>query len=123
MNLIELRSLPTILIVLAIILLAKLLSEITSNTATATMLMPILCALGIAIDVNPLSLMVAGAVATSLVFMLPVATPPNAIVYGSEYISMSEMVRNGFMLQVVTTIIWLFLLYFVISAFSPLVSF
>lgn len=123
MNLIELRSLPTIVIILAIILLAKLLSEITSNTATTTMLMPILFALGIAIGVDPLSLMIAGAVASSLVFMLPVATPPNAIVYGTEYVSMSEMVRNGFVLQLVTTLIWICLLYFVVSAISPLVNF
>ena len=123
MHLIELRSLPVILILSAIILLSKFLSEITSNTATTTMLMPILYAIGIAISVDPLSLMIAGAVATSLVFMLPVATPPNAIVYGTEYVSMSEMVRNGLVLQLVTTITWIFLLYYVISALSPLVNF
>ncbi len=123
MHLIELRSLPVIFILAAIILLAKFLSEITSNTATATMLMPILYALGIAIGVDPLSLMIAGAVATSLVFMLPVATPPNAIVYGTDYVSMPEMVRNGLVLQLVTTLIWIFLLYYVISALSPLVNF
>jgi sodium-dependent dicarboxylate transporter 2/3/5 len=123
MHLIELRSLPVIFILAAIILLAKFLSEITSNTATATMLMPILYALGIAIGVDPLSLMIAGAVATSLVFMLPVATPPNAIVYGTDYVSMPEMVRNGLVLQFVTTLIWISLLYYVISALSPLVNF
>jgi len=123
MHLIELRSLPVILILSAIILLAKLLSEITSNTATATMLMPVLYAIGIAISVDPLSLMIAGAVATSLVFMLPVATPPNAIVYGTEYVGISEMVRNGLVLQIVTTLIWIFLLYYVIAALSPLINF
>ncbi|KPL26745.1 MAG: hypothetical protein AMS23_00305, partial [Bacteroides sp. SM1_62] len=123
MNLVELRSLPTIFILSAVILLAKFLSEITSNTATTTMLMPILFALGIAIGVDPLSLMIAGAVATSLVFMLPVATPPNAIVYGTEYVSMSEMVRNGLVLQIITALIWICLLYFVISALSSLVNF
>jgi sodium-dependent dicarboxylate transporter 2/3/5 len=87
------------------------------------MLMPILYAIGIAISVDPLSLMIAGAIATSLVFMLPVATPPNAIVYGTEYVSMTEMVRNGLVLQLVTTLIWIFLLYYVISALSPLVNF
>jgi len=123
MHLIELRSLPVILILSAITLLSKFLSEITSNTATTTMLMPVLYAIGIAISVDPLSLMIAGAVATSLVFMLPVATPPNAIVYGTEYVSISEMVRNGLVLQLVTTLIWIFLLYYVISALSPLVNF
>ena len=123
MNLIELKSLPIILILSAVILLAKFLSEITSNTATTTMLMPILFAVGIAIGVDPLSLMIAGAVATSLVFMLPVATPPNAIVYGTEFVRISDMVRNGFILQVVTALIWICLLRFVISALSPLVNF
>jgi len=123
MHLIELRSLPVILILSAITLLSKFLSEITSNTATTTMLMPVLYAIGIAISVDPLSVMIAGAVATSLVFMLPVATPPNAIVYGTEYVSISEMVRNGLVLQLVTTLIWIFLLYYVISALSPLVNF
>jgi len=123
MNLIELRALPTISIISAVVLLAKFLSEITSNTATATMLMPILFAMGIAVGVDPLSLMIAGAVATSLVFMLPVATPPNAIVYGTEFVSMSEMVKNGFVLQIVTTLVWICLLYFVIPTLSPLVNF
>ena len=123
MNLIELKSLPTTLILSVVILLAKFLSEITSNTATATMLMPVLFAAGIAIGVDPLSLMVAGAVATSLVFMLPVATPPNAIVYGTEYVSISDMIRNGFILQIVTALIWICLLRFGISALSPLVNF
>ena len=123
MNLVELRSLPTILILSAVILLAKFLSEITSNTATTTMLMPTLFALGIAIGVDPLSLMIAGAVSTSLVFMLPVATPPNAIVYGTEYVSISEMVRNGFALQIITALIWICLLYFIVPSISPLVNF
>jgi sodium-dependent dicarboxylate transporter 2/3/5 len=123
MHLIELRSLPTILILSAVILIAKFLSEITSNTATTTMLMPILFAVGIAIGADPLSLMIAGAVATSLVFMLPVATPPNAIVYGTDYICMSDMIKNGFVLQIVTALIWICLLYFVTSALSPLVNF
>ena len=123
MNLVELRSLPTILILSAVILLAKSLSEVTSNTATTTMLMPVLFALGIAIGVDPLSLMIAGAVATSLVFMLPVATPPNAIVFGSEYVTMSEMVRNGLVLQIITALIWILMLYLVISPLSPLVNF
>lgn len=122
MHLMELRSLPVILILTAIILLAKFLSEITSNTATATMLMPVLYAIGMAIRVDPLSLMIAGAVATSLVFMLPVATPPNAIVYGTAYVGMSDMVKNGFVLQLVTTLIWIVLLYFVTPALSPLVN-
>ena len=123
MNLMDLKSLPVILILAAIVLLAKLLSEITSNTATTTMLMPVIFAMGSALGLDPLSLMIAGAVATSLVFMLPVATPPNAIVYGTGYVSLSEMVRNGFVLQVVSALIIVVLFYFVLPSLSTLVTF
>ena len=122
-NLIELKSMPVILILTVIVFLAKFLSEITSNTATTTMLMPVICAVGIAIGLDPLSLMIAAAVSTSLVFMLPVATPPNAIVYGTGYVSMSDMVRTGFFLQVVSALILIVLLYLVLPSFSPLVNF
>jgi sodium-dependent dicarboxylate transporter 2/3/5 len=67
--------------------------------------------------------MIAGAVATSLVFMLPVATPPNAIVYGTGYVSISEMIRNGFVLQLVSALVVVVLLYFVMPSLSPLVTF
>ena len=123
MNLISLESLSAILILTIIVFLTKFLSEITSNTATTTMLMPVIFAAGSAIGLDPLSLMIAAAIASSLVFMLPVATPPNAIVYGTGYISMAEMVRAGFFLQVVSALILIVLLYLVIPSFSPLVTF
>jgi len=123
MNLINLESLPAILILTIIVFLTKFLSEITSNTATTTMLMPVLFAAGSAIGLDPLSLMIAAAIASSLVFMLPVATPPNAIVYGTGYVSMTEMVRAGFLLQVVSALILIAFLYLVIPSFSPLVTF
>jgi sodium-dependent dicarboxylate transporter 2/3/5 len=123
MSLMDLKSLPVILILAAIVLLAKVLSEITSNTATSTILMPIIFAIGSALRIDPLSLMIAGAVATSLVFMLPVATPPNAIVYGTGYVSISEMIRNGFVLQLVSALVVVVLLYFVMPSLSPLVTF
>jgi sodium-dependent dicarboxylate transporter 2/3/5 len=87
------------------------------------MLMPVIFAMGSALGIDPLSLMIAGAVATSLVFMLPVATPPNAIVYGTGYVSLSEMVRNGFVLQVVSALIVVVLFYFVLPSLSTLVTF
>jgi sodium-dependent dicarboxylate transporter 2/3/5 len=87
------------------------------------MLMPVIFAAGSAIGLDPLSLMIAAAIASSLVFMLPVATPPNAIVYGTGYVSMSEMVGTGFFLQVVSALILIVLLYLVIPSFSPLVTF
>ena len=123
MNLIILKALPVILILTTIVLLAKLLSEISSNTATATMLMPVIFAIGSAIGIDPLTLMIAGTVATSLVFMLPVATPPNAIVYGTGYVSTAEMIRNGFVLQIVTAFVLIILFYFILPLLSPLINF
>jgi sodium-dependent dicarboxylate transporter 2/3/5 len=123
MNLINFESLSAILILTIIVFLAKFLSEITSNTATTTMLMPVIFAAGSAIGLDPLSLMIAAAIASSLVFMLPVATPPNAIVYGTGYVSMAEMVGTGFFLQVISALILIVFLYLVIPSFSPLVTF
>jgi sodium-dependent dicarboxylate transporter 2/3/5 len=67
--------------------------------------------------------MIAAAVATSLVFMLPVATPPNAIVYATGYVRMAEMIRTGFFLQVVSALILIVLLYLVLPSLSSLVTF
>jgi sodium-dependent dicarboxylate transporter 2/3/5 len=123
MNLIELKAMPVILILTVIVFLAKFLSEITSNTATATLLMPVIFAMGSVMGLDPLSLMIAAAVATSLVFMLPVATPPNAIVYGTGYVSMAAMIRTGFILHVVSALILIMLLYLVLPFLSSLVIF
>jgi sodium-dependent dicarboxylate transporter 2/3/5 len=123
MNLINLKAMPVILILTVIVFLAKFLSEITSNTATTTMLMPVIFAAGLAMGLDPLSLMIAAAVATSLVFMLPVATPPNAIVYATGYVRMAEMIRTGFFLQVVSALILIVLLYLVLPSLSSLVTF
>jgi len=90
---------PMVLIMLAVVTLAIFLTEMTSNTATATMLMPIMASLALAVGINPFATMVTAAVATSFAFMLPVATPPNAIVFGSGYISIPTMARTGVILN------------------------
>ncbi|MCH7660738.1 MAG: DASS family sodium-coupled anion symporter [Euryarchaeota archaeon] len=84
-----------VVILLVVVLMTIFLTEVTSNTATATMLMPILGALAVGISVHPFGLMVAGATAASFAFMLPVATPPNAIVFGSGYITIPQMAKVG----------------------------
>ena len=78
------------------------LTEITSNLATASMIMPILGALAVAMGVHPYSLMVPAILAASCAFMLPVATPPNAVVFGSEVIAMRDMVRAGFRMNLLS---------------------
>lgn len=90
------------LIVAAMILL---LTEFTSNTATATMILPVLASLAMALDVHPLAVMAPAAMAANCAFMLPVGTPPNAIVFGTGKINIQEMVRAGVGLNIIATLI------------------
>jgi sodium-dependent dicarboxylate transporter 2/3/5 len=97
----------------AVVTLAVIfLTEVTSNTATATLMIPVLGALAIAMKVHPYSLMVPAAVAASFAFMLPVATPPNAIVFSSRCITIPEMAKAGFWLNMIAVgLISLFVLF------------
>lgn len=88
-------NLPVILIILSVCLLMTFMTEITSNTAVSTIFMPILAATAIAIEMNPLLLMAPAAISASCAFMLPVATPPNAIVFSTGYITMPQMIKTG----------------------------
>lgn len=121
MNLVGLKTVPTIFLLFIVILLVDFLTEITSNTATTNMMMAILCCLGAAIGKPPLLLMVGGAVAASMAFMMPIATPPNAIVYGTGYIEMRDLIKNGFFLDWIAAGIWTLLLYFLIVHISPVI--
>lgn len=94
-------TLPTFVLVVAIVTLVVFLTELTSNTATTATLVPILAGLASGLGTAPMLLIVPAAVAASCAFMLPVATPPNAIVFGSGYISMFEMNRAGLLLNIV----------------------
>ncbi|SEH15749.1 solute carrier family 13 (sodium-dependent dicarboxylate transporter), member 2/3/5 [Natronorubrum sediminis] len=100
-----LEGVSMVVILLAVVVLTVLLTEVTSNTGTTAMLMPILASVAVGIGVHPYGLMIAGATAASFAFMLPVATPPNAIVFGSGYITLPQMVRVGFGLNVIGIIL------------------
>lgn len=86
---------PTVLLLAFSVLIILLLTEMTSNTATAAAFLPILGAAAIGIGENPLLFAIPAALASSCAFMLPVATPPNAIVYGSHLLTVPMMVRAG----------------------------
>jgi sodium-dependent dicarboxylate transporter 2/3/5 len=75
------------------------LTELTSNTATAATMVPILASVAAAMGVHPFLLIVPATIAASLGFMLPVGTPPNAIVFGSGYVTMRQMCRAGLWLD------------------------
>ncbi|MFO7597077.1 MAG: DASS family sodium-coupled anion symporter, partial [Desulfocurvibacter africanus] len=79
------------------------LTEVTSNTATATLLIPIMGASAVALGVHPYATIVGAVVAASYAFMLPVATPPNAVIFGSGAVTIGQMARTGFILNIVGT--------------------
>lgn len=102
---------PVLILVLAVTVLIIFLTELTSNTATAAMAMPVLCAVALGIGENPLLLLVPAALAASCAFMLPVATPPNAIVFGSGNVTMSQMIKSGFALNIIGIVLVTLLTY------------
>lgn len=81
------------------------LTELTSNTATTQMILPILASIAVAMKTNPLLLMIPAALASSCAFMMPVATPPNAIVFGSGRIKIGEMVKAGLLINLVGIVV------------------
>jgi len=109
-----LQGVHLLLLILILITIVNFLTEITSNVATASMILPILASVAVAIDVHPYILMVAATLAASCAFMLPVATPPNAVVFGSGYLRMQDMVRAGIWLNLVSIVILTLMVYFVL---------
>ncbi len=111
-HLVGLQTLPVLLLVLAITTGMIFLTELTSNTASAALAMPILAAAGVAAGVDPALFMVPAAMAATCAFMLPVATAPNAIAYGSGHVLASRMLREGLMINlfgivILTTVCYL----------------
>ena len=100
-SLIVLGEAGTIILVVVITTLIAFLTELTSNTATTGTFLPVVAALAIGINVDPLIFTLPAALAASCAFMLPVATPPNAIVYGSGYIRIPEMAKAGLSLNII----------------------
>jgi solute carrier family 13 (sodium-dependent dicarboxylate transporter), member 2/3/5 len=104
-QLVFVENLTYLLIVLVIVIVAVLASEIISNTATAALLIPITVSLASAVSIDPLLLMVPLTIATSYGFVMPVGTPPNAIVFGSKYVTAPKMARAGFPLDIIGILI------------------
>jgi len=98
-------ALHPLLIILIISFTVTFLTELTSNTATIEMLLPVLAGLAVSIEVNPLILMLPATLSASMAFMLPVATPPNAIVFGSNRLRIMDMARAGFVLNLIGMVI------------------
>jgi sodium-dependent dicarboxylate transporter 2/3/5 len=96
---------PPILVIASICFMLTFLTELTSNTATTEMFLPILAGLAITIEVNPLLFMIPATISASMAFMLPVATPPNAIIFGTNRIKMGQMARTGILLNLIGIVV------------------
>ncbi len=88
------------------------LTELTSNTATTEMILPILGSLAVAIQLNPLLLMIPPTLSASCAFMLPVATPPNAIIFGTNKIKIGDLAKTGLLLNFIGVIMVTVAIYF-----------
>jgi sodium-dependent dicarboxylate transporter 2/3/5 len=112
-SLISLQAVPLITLVMAVAALIIFLTEVTSNVATTSTFLPVFGAVAVAIGIAPEVLTIPVVLAASCAFMLPVATPPNAIVYGSNRFKIIDMMRAGFAINlggiVVVTIFAYFL--------------
>jgi sodium-dependent dicarboxylate transporter 2/3/5 len=98
---IGLGVLPIVALIAAVTLIVLFLTEITSNTATAATFIPILGGVALGIGIDPMTLLIPAALAATCAFMLPVGTPPNAIVFGTGAVSIAEMARGGLLLNLV----------------------
>ncbi|KAK3776503.1 hypothetical protein RRG08_060219 [Elysia crispata] len=101
-NLNGMSQFPTWTVTLCVSVIIALITEVTSNSATTTLFVPILGKTAIGMGVNPLTFMITVAIASSLAFMLPVATPPNAIVFAAGYLNITDMILAGLPMNVVS---------------------
>ncbi|WP_424495304.1 SLC13 family permease [Salinimicrobium sp. GXAS 041] len=107
-----LENLPLYLLVLVIIAAVNFLTEVTSNLATTAMLLPILAPMALAMGIHPYFLLVAATLAASCAFMLPVATPPNAVVLGSGHLNIPDMAKAGIWMNTFSIILISLIIYY-----------
>lgn len=110
-QMINLQNLPLLLLVLILVASVNFLTEVTSNLATTAMLLPILATMALALEIHPYTLMVSATLAASCAFMLPVATPPNAVVFGSGHLRIPDMMRAGLWMNLISIFIITLLVY------------
>ncbi len=119
-QLVTLQFLPLLLMTLVLVAAINFLTEITSNLATTAMILPVLAPLAAAMGVHPYTFMISATLAASCAFMLPVATPPNAVVFGSGYVNMSDMIRAGLGLNLFSILLITLWVYYLMPLLWPL---
>ncbi|MFG6178818.1 SLC13 family permease [Halomonas sp. THAF12] len=108
---------PLLALIGVVVLVIIFLTEVTSNTATAAAFLPLLGALAVSLDISPLLVTVPAAIAASCAFMMPVATPPNAIVFATGHMRIQSMIRTGFALNLIGTLLVSLLAYPLVTLF------
>ncbi|MEO1450904.1 MAG: DASS family sodium-coupled anion symporter, partial [Bacteroidota bacterium] len=117
-----LSGISLLVLVLILVTAVNFLTEVTSNLATTAMLLPILAPMALSLHIHPYLLLVAATLAASCAFMLPVATPPNAVVFGSGYLRIPDMVRAGVLLNLLSIPLITLVAYFLLPGiweFAP----
>ena len=102
---IGMQDLDPVALVAGISSIVVFLTEVTSNTATSQILLPVAAAVAKQIEINPLLLMLPVTLAASMAFMMPVATPPNAIVFASGRLRIRDMIKTGFIINLIAIVL------------------
>jgi sodium-dependent dicarboxylate transporter 2/3/5 len=102
---IDMQNLDPVTLVAGISSIVIFLTEVTSNTATSQILLPVVASVAKQIEVNPLLLMLPVTLSASMAFMMPVATPPNAIVFASGHLHIRDMIKTGLIINVIAIIL------------------
>lgn len=108
------NTLPSLMVLVVVLLFILVFTEFNPNTATANIFLPVLASMGIAAQTNPLLLMIPATIASSFAFMMPVGTGPNTVIFGSERISVADMVKCGLGLKLISLILLVLILYFIV---------
>ena len=108
----NLEGVSLFLIILIIVTSINLLTEVTSNMATTAMLLPVLVTIALAIEVHPYFLLVSATLAASCAFMLPISTPPNAVVFSSGFLKIEDMFKKGVWMNLISIIIITIIVYY-----------
>lgn len=110
----DLANLPLFLLLLILVASVNFLTEVTSNLATTAMLLPVLAPMAMGLGIHPYLLLVAATLAASCAFMLPVATPPNAVVFGSGHLKIIDMTRAGIWMNLFSILLISLIIYYLL---------
>ena len=113
---------PFFIVMVLVIGFVMIFTEFNSNTATANILLPVLASMAVAAAINPLLLMIPAAVASSLGFMMPAGTGPNTVIFGSDRVTVADMVKCGVWLDLISLVIVVMMMYFIIMPWLGLES-